>query len=210
MICGLEWGGSSDEPSDPEPAGFFSQRGTNEYPYRNRLVGWFDLFGHRLETDPLKAGPFEHSIVQTNWLPSQARTMTGRDPLAECISGWSNFELHLKIAQPRLIVFLSVTLLDALNDNSCLCKAELILGKSLPPRFMKHDNLVVGAQTLKPFRLGFQEFEAASVIALPHPTGAHGLTDSYLVSFRSEIGDRIQRYKTLRGLDHVAFDAQLA
>jgi hypothetical protein len=199
MLCGYEWGGSPDEPSTAEKPGFFSQAGINEYRYRSQLLGWFELFGHRLETDPLKAGRFERSILQTNWLPTQAKSMAGRDPFAECVATWTNFEFHLRELQPRVIVFLGVALLRALNSSSCIDGAQQVLGKCQTPIFMQK-SVVDEGHSLRPLKLGFQEFESADVIALPHPA-SHGVANKYLLAFKSEVGTRLHRYKMLRGSD---------
>jgi hypothetical protein len=198
MICGINWGSDPDAPQSEEKASFFSDRSVNDEEYRDRLVKWFALWGHPLESTSEKAGPFERSIVQTNWWPDQSRTIETKSVYDECVREWGNFERDLAELQPAVILFLSVELMHALNSPACAAAAQRILGSASPPRVLTHDVQRDG-RALKRFRVGFQNFERAEVVALPHPTGSVGLFDEYIASFTDEIAPVIARYKAHRG-----------
>src|SRR5205823_4701408 len=95
MICGINWGSDPDGPQSTEEVSFFSDHHVNDYVYRNRIVRWFALWGHPLEVTPEKAGPFERSIVQTNWWPDQSRTTGTTSVYDRCVREWANIEQHL-------------------------------------------------------------------------------------------------------------------
>ena len=198
MICGINWGGSADNPSGNEPASFFSDVRYNNYPYRNRLLKWFELLGHPLECTEEKAGPFERSIVQTNWLSSQSPNMHGKSLYTECVHEWGNFAFHVETLQPKLVVFLSVTLLDILNSATCIENARRLFGAETSAQLMRKDVLTEG-KVLKRFRIGMQRFGGTQIIALPHPTGSRGLSDEYIRTFAKDISPLLQRYKVERG-----------
>lgn len=197
MICGINWGGSESDDAHDISISFFSDGAVNRYPYRNRLVTWFSLFGHPLESVAGKEGAFERSIVQTNWLRSQSTNMRGKSLYHECIRDSKNMVEHLSVLQPRLIILLSVSLLDALNSKEIFPQVNELLGAAQRPCIIKKD-VVASGKKLKRFRVGFQEFETASVIALPHPTGSIGISNDYIAAFAPEISKRIDAYKTYR------------
>jgi hypothetical protein len=116
----------------------------------------------------------------------------------ECVREWGEFERHLAELQPAVILFLSVQLMHALNAPECAAPAQRILGSASPPRVLTHD-VQRGGGTLRRFRVGFQHFERAEVVALPHPTGCRGLSDEYIASFTDEIAPLIAHYKAQRG-----------
>lgn len=105
MVCGINWGGDPSGNMTPEEPSFFSDKDVNDYPYRNRLLRWFQLWGHSLETVRGRDGAFERSIIQTNWLSDQRRTMHGQDTYETCVSNRDNFFLHLRALRPRLVFF---------------------------------------------------------------------------------------------------------
>jgi hypothetical protein len=194
MVCGINWGGSPDEPSSGETASFFSDCSVNNYPYRNRLLTWFELFGHPLETKSNQAGSFEKSIIQTNWLSNQSPNMNGKAIYAECIKEWGNFQYHLQELNPKIIIFLSVTLLEALNSLSHANIVHSLLGAAEKPKYYKKSVQSNGVQ-LKRFRVGAQKFKNAHIIALPHPTGSVGLSNDYIQAFKPEIFPIFEAYK---------------
>lgn len=202
MVCGINWGGEADPDfrwtEDVLGDSFFADARFNNYKYRDRIVKWFELLGHPLASSVELAGPFEHSIFQTNWLRNQALSMEGKDIHAECVREWGNFEFHVARLRPKLIVFLSVKLLDVLNSPECAPRARQLLGDASPPTVQQRD-VQVGAERLKPFRVGLQRFRDADVIALPHPTGSKGLSDDYIAAFKDVLSPVIATYKTTRG-----------
>ena len=85
LLCGLNHGYSKEDErqdaagidrSDPNKS-FFSDGKVNDYPFRNRIVSWFSLWGYELARSKEKAGDFERSIVQTNWLQTCSNNMHG-------------------------------------------------------------------------------------------------------------------------------------
>ena len=202
MICGINWGGAEDSDyvwsRDILGDSFFSDRRFNDYPYRNRVVRWFERLGHPLASDVAAAGPFERSIVQTNWMRSQAPNMHGRDLHAECVREWGNFEFHVQRLRPRLIVFMSVQLLEVLNSPPCIGGARRLFGSEAPVDVQTRD-LVRGEKRHKRFRVASQKFERAHCLALPHPTGTRGLSDDYVAAFADVIDPLLRQYKSQRG-----------
>jgi hypothetical protein len=202
MICGINWGGADDSDyqwtHDVVGDSFFSDARFNNFPYRNRLVKWFELLGHPLEVSEDRAGAFERSVVQTNWLRNQSPNMAGKSVFSECVREWGNFEFHASTLKPRLVMFMSLTLLEALNASECLEGARKMFGTGSPPVILKRD-VRVGGSALKAFRVGFQQFERVQVVALPHPTGSKGLSDDYIRAFRDVVSPIIARFKAERG-----------
>lgn len=194
MICGINWGGSPEEESTEEKESFFSDSSVNSYPYRNRLLVWFELFGHPLSTKPENAGVFEKSIIQTNWLNNQSPNMNGKSLYTECVNQWANFEYHLSTLEPKIIVFLSVSLLDTLNSQACIKNATKTLGEACKPDYFQKD-IYHGEKKLKRFRVGIQKFSKTTIIALPHPTGSRGLSNDYISAFKPEINPIFEAFK---------------
>ena len=186
MICGINWGGDPSDKPNPEKPSFFSDATVNNYPYRNRLLRWFQLWGQPLQTARGEDGPFERSIVQTNWLPDQERTMHGQDIFRKCIEQKDNFFAHVRALRPRVILFCGSTLIRVLNDPSCIEDATACLGSPDKMKLLTK-NVLENGKTLKRFRIGLQRFEHCNVVAVPHPTGSKGLSDSYIAAFRSEV-----------------------
>jgi hypothetical protein len=198
MICGINWGGAESESSEHEEQSFFSDIKVNDYLYLNRLCTWFELFGHPLQKTLEKAGAFERSIIQTNWLTSQSRNMNGKSLYEECVIELNNFEYHINEFKPKLIIFLSVSLLDILNSKVCKPVAEKLFGKSEKPTYIKKDVYHDKGKYIR-FRVGIKNFENTKIIALPHPTGSRGLSDAYLAEFRLEISEILNWYKSMKG-----------
>lgn len=197
MICGINWGGSPDAPANQEIASFFSDITVNNYPYRNRLLKWFELLGHPLSVRSDTVSEFERSIIQTNWLSSQSPNMSGKLIISECINEWDNFEYHLQQLKPKIIIFSSVSLLEALNSEKCIESANALLGPSEKPIYYKK-TVYSNGKSLKRFRVGSQKFQSTNVIALPHPTGSIGLSNEYIKAFEPEISLIIEEYKSHR------------
>ena len=198
MICGINWGGSPDNPSEEESASFFSDIRYNNYRYRTKFLKWFELFGHPLQVKEETAGPFERSIVQTNWLSSQSQSMRGKHLPSEYVREWENFEFHVQQLQPKFIIFLSVTMLGTLNSRNCLEKARRLFGPEAPVQILQKD-VTSGGKLLKRFRIGIQKFGDIQIVALPHPTGSIGLSDEYIREFAEDISPLLDHYKIVRG-----------
>lgn len=194
LICGINWGGNPAEASVVEERSFFSDRSVNDYPYRNRLVRWFAMWGHPLEQIRGREGSFERSIVQTNWLPDQDRSMRARNMLQECIAERENFFFHIDALLPRVLLLCGSTLMQALNAPECLGEAEKILGSSRAPDF-RCKEVMENGKRLKRFKVGIQHFERCPVIAVPHPTGSIGVSNAYMAAFQEEIDPILHSYR---------------
>ena len=186
MICGIKWGGEPYRPQEPQLPSFFSDALVNSYRFRNRLLRWFELWGHPLVTERGHEGPFERSISHMNWLPDQARSVRGRDIWTECVAHRQRFLRYAATLKPKAILFCGLTLLRALNTPECLRGAEELFGRFSDPRFLRKD-VGESGRLLKRFTFGFQVFERCQVLGVPHPTGSIGLSDAYVAAFRSEI-----------------------
>jgi hypothetical protein len=201
-ICGMNWGGDPDPDfqwtRDVVGDSFFSDPRSNDYPYQRRLLRWFERLGHPLATTEDRAGAFERSIIQTNWIPNQSPNMRGSDLGGECVRNLGNFEFHMERLRPKLLLFTSVALLDALNSPSCIGAARRVFGWGPRPDVLTRSIEVAGKRH-KRFRVGFQKFERVQIIALPHPSGSRGLSDEYIAAFADVIGALLAEYKAERG-----------
>lgn len=194
MLCGINWGGDPTKPELHEAQSFFSDSSVNDYPYRNRLVRWFEIFGHPLIRKYGDEEHFERSIVQTNWLQGRAHDMRGVDLTTLCARSAGSFIHHVDVLKPKLIVLVGIALFSALNSPTVLAAIENLLGPSSAPRTLQK-TVIVSDRKMKSFRLGLRNFASASVVALPHPTGSKGLADAYIAAFKDEIGPVISKYR---------------
>lgn len=187
MICGYEWGGGPEDVEDASALSFFSDLTVKQYVYRTRLLKWFNLWGCPLSTRRGFEGPFERAIVQTNWMPDQARSTVGRNLSQELFNHRENFFTHLEVLRPRVLIFCGKQSIFVLNEPKCLAVAESILGARVrAPEMRRRDVFVEGVQ-LTQFVFGFQSFARCEVIGLPHPSGSRGLEDAYVAAFRPDI-----------------------
>lgn len=71
LLCGLNHGYSKEDErkdiagidrSNPKKS-FFSDETVHDYPFINRIVSWFSLWGYELAKTNNRAGIFEKSIV---------------------------------------------------------------------------------------------------------------------------------------------------
>ena len=202
LVCGINWGGEPSEWVEEEKRSFFSDKLVNDYPFRNRIVGWFDVLGHPLEQERGKEGKFERSIAQTNWLLYQSRNTAGRDLSSEFLDKRNQFFDRLSVLEPCLIFFFSGTLLKALNNEKCIPRVEEILGERIDsnPQW-EQKSIKWGGEELKRFNFGFQKFATCQIVSFPHPTpqGEHP-HDEYIKAFRPEIEPLISAYKTESGI----------
>jgi hypothetical protein len=203
MICGVNSAGEVDDSlptRDVIGESFFSDDGGHgrcDGPgrgYRPRIVRWFELFGHPLATQA--PGAFERSILQTNWRYDQSPTAKGRDTPAALAEHWENFAHHVEVLQPKLIMFMGVRLLEALNSSTCLPRARQLLGERVSDGSpWEHRTLRNGK--VGPASAGFQQWERLSIVALPHPS-RRIWSDEYIASFKDRISPMIAAYKSER------------
>ena len=210
MICGINWGGeptsSIDLKSEMQGTSFFSDSSMNNQKdnapnrFNNRIVEWFRILGHPLETAEEKAGDFEKSIFQTNWLPTKSRSVDSKTIKRYCIDHPGNFEYHVLRFKPKLIMFFSVMLFDVLNSKDSPTQVRKYLGiPSGDRRIIQKRNIVVGTKVSTAFRVGIQRFSNANVIAFPHPTPQRNSpSDKYIAAFKHDICPLINEYKEKR------------
>jgi hypothetical protein len=204
MICGYEWGDSKAdqklEDKGASPKFNLNELHTfaNKVPaygeqalkwrYDNRIIKWFELWGHPLNREGL-GGDFEKCIIQTNWCSSQNRKMEmpAYKQLIK-INNIENFLKHIEYFKPNLIIFTGIASLDALQHPLVFEKFQKTAGKSFDAIPLKVTRNFFG----KKFKLGFQIFENCQVIALPHPSGSIGLADTYIELFKDLIGHALE------------------
>ena len=194
MICGINWGGDPSNESAPEEQSFFSDKTVNNYPYRNRLLRWFNFWGDPLQIDRGREGWLERSIAQTNWLPDQDVSMRNRNTFEECLRLRTNFLFHVESLRPRLILFCGTILIHVLNNPQCLEEAKTLLGQPSKLVILRKDIFEDGRK-LKRFAVGVQKFEHCEIVAVPHPTGSIGLSDAYIAAFKTEVSEVMDRYR---------------
>ncbi len=202
MICGINWGGPEDSTpltKDEFGESFFSDArfADGPSPYRRNVVRWFFLLGHPLAGSEKGAGPFERSIVQTNWLPDQSPNMSGRATRLELVGEWGNFQFHLERLKPKLLMFMGVQLLEALNSPECLAGTVHIFGPAAHAPRWETRPIRTNVEEKEGVAVGFQRFERLQVIAFPHPSWPR--SDDYIASFHDAVSPLIAAYKAERG-----------
>ena len=214
MLCGYEWGDNksqeelNDEPVVVEPPAdigvIFSNKApyygaiADTWPYDRRIRHWFGLWGHELGREGT-GGPFEKCLLQTNWCDSQAPNMDGQNYAEKLLhpSQVENFLHHVKSFQPRLILFLGSSMINFLNSPLVIAGFTRAVGP-----ITEHLSFQQKEFSGRRFRVGFQGFESCQVVSLPHPSGSHGLSDTYIGLFANEIGARIQVVKREKNIQN--------
>lgn len=199
LLCGLNHGYSKEDErqdaagidrSDPKKS-FFSDGEVNDYPFRNRIVSWFSLWGYELARSEEKAGAFERSIVQTNWLQTCSNNMRGINTQQLCISDNESFIQTCATLKPRVIFFFGRELLWAFTSPTLSTKVEPIFGtRKGEVRWLQKD-VYFNGKPRRRLRFGFQQYEKLTVVALPHATGAQGVADDYIEAFKPEMSEAI-------------------
>lgn len=200
LICGQEPGYSiNDEDRDKKgedrngPLSFFSDKNVNNYDFRNTVVKWFNFWGFSLNKNAAEAGPFERSILQTNWLHEPNRSTKNRDMKNEFINDPYSFLTICKTFKPGLIFFFSLNLHYALNSNKLKNQVESVFGKPISKMSIIQKEIVSNGKTCIKFKFGFQKFETVDIISVPHPS-SRGLTDDYIRAFKNEINPTVKAW----------------
>lgn len=211
MLCGYEWGDSkkdrenksktNQDPNSKISDCTFSNKllrygdKAKNWRYDNRIIKWFELWGHPLSREGLGTD-FEKCIIQTNWCNTQNHRVKGnyyqKLTAQEQIN---NFLHHVGSLKPKLILFFGSQQISILQDAKVL------------PRFVD----LVGQAESKPnslrkefhgrrFYIHFQKFHHCNVVCLPHPSSTRGLSDEYIAKFREEISPLIKEVKSTKGL----------
>lgn len=202
LLCGLNHGYSKEDErqdaagidrSDSRKS-FFSDGEVNDYPFRNRIVSWFSLWGYELARSKEKAGDFERSVVQTNWLQTCSNNMHGINTQQACIEDNESFFHTCDALRPCVIFFFGRELLWAFTSSTLNTKVESIFGaRKGEVRWIQKDVFFDGKPRRR-FRVGFQQYEKLTVISLPHATGAQGIANDYIEAFRAEISDVVDAW----------------
>lgn len=204
MICGYEWGHTKRDQAEPPvgdpsvPITFANKADrygvtARRWRFDARIRGWFRLWGHPLSSSP--PGPFERSIVQTNWCRTQGHKLEG-NVAARLAEGGSvgNFLHHVEQLQPSVMLLMGTALNGALTSPGVL------------DRFVEHvgSRMACSERTIgeagRSFRVWFHDFERCSVVILPHPSGSYGLKGEYIADLRAPMGERLARYRAAKGL----------
>lgn len=211
MICGYEWGDSLADQRraalekapdvNPNAITTFSNKTAAHgavalsWPYDNRIIKWFGLWGHPLSRQGI-GGPFEQCLIQTNWCDTQGHKIEGsiRNKLHDPMQV-SNFIHHIDKLKPSLILFMGSAMIDALQSQKVLKPFVGVVGCQTRP-IQKVQKAFSGRR----FRIGFQSFERCDVVSLPHPSSSRGLSDDYISLFTDEIGARIAGFKKAKGV----------
>ena len=166
---------------------FFSDSQVNNTDFRNRLVAWFKMWGFELDQDQATAGGFEKSIVQTNWLQSCSNNLKGTNIFNEAIHDADSFLETCAALKPEVVFLFSKQLMLALTDRTLAPKVEAIFGARVGAIDWRKKDV----SNRRKFLFGFQKYEGAMVVSLPHVTGAKGLANDYVAAFKPDISDVI-------------------
>ena len=206
MICGYEWGFSKEDQrrdeqgishafNDSAITTFANKSPAHgerafSWPYDNRIIKWFGLWGHPLNRAGL-GSDFDKCVVQTNWCNSEGNSI--RENYFHKLTNKEqseNFLSHVEILDPSLIFFMGSSIIDILQTPKIMGRFESLLGrKASALRKVQKD--FPGRR----FKIGFQSFERCEVVSLPHPSGSHGVRDDYIALFKAEISPLISGVK---------------
>ena len=197
MICGYEWGGDGAANAGSSFNDTISCTFVNkelrygpealDWPYDKRIRKWFSLWGRPLDHE--NPGPFERSLIQTNWCDTQNPRMNGAYTLLWQPEQAANFMGHVAYFRPRMVLFMGSKLIDALQAPETLEKFEGVVGKCVSP-YRTVQRPFDGIR----FKVGYQSFERCEVVCFPHPSASRGLSDSYIDLFSTEIRSRLNSY----------------
>ena len=195
MLCGINHGYSKKDKYLDETGvdmmssckSFFSDIKTNNYPFRERIVSWFSLWGYNLERECAKPFSFEKSLFQTNWLQTCTSNIRGCDIAKECIDDSDSFFETCRMLEPKVVFFFGSNLIHAFSSKQLSGKVESIFGsKKGEAKFFQKD-IESGGKILRRFKIGFLNYENLSVVSFPHPTGSRGVDSEYIKSVKIEI-----------------------
>lgn len=199
LLCGINHGYSKDDErqdaagidrSDSHKS-FFSDSEVNDYPFRNRIVSWFELWGYELAQSKRIAGQFERSIIQTNWLQTCSNNVHGMNTQRACIEDHESFLETCSALKPGIIFFFGKELLWAFTSPALSTKVEIIFGARKGEIQWLQKDVYCNGKRRRRFRFGFQQYEELAVVALPHATGAKGIASDYIAAFKPEMSEII-------------------
>lgn len=202
LLCGLNHGYSKEDErqdvagidrSDPRKS-FFSDGEVNDYPFRNRIVSWFSLWGFELARRSETAGTFERSMVQTNWLQTCSNNMNGINTQQACIEDNEPFIQTCETLKPELIFFFGRELFWAFASPALSEKVEPIFGVRIGETRWLQKDVFFNGKPRRRLRFGFQQYEKLTVVVLPHATGAQGVASDYIEAFKPEMTEVIKAW----------------
>ncbi len=181
------------EQSDTHKS-FFSDKEANDYPFRNNITKWFKLWGYDLKSSKKDATSFEKSIIQTNWIQTCSNNMNGTNTMKACIEDSDLFLETCEILKPKVICLFSKELMGAFNSAQLKPRVSEIFGFQIgTTNWIQKDVIDVG-KNCRRFRFGFQKYEKATVISLPHATSSRGLADAYIADFKAEMSEILDNW----------------
>lgn len=191
LLVGINHGyNKTDEKLDEEGfdrldtfKSFFSDERVQNHLFRKAVKKWFGLWGYELQGDWRLAQPFDRSLVHTNWLQSASRNVDGVNVRRACINDADEFLRTCDELRPGLIIFFSQQLMWAFLSGELRPKVEGIFGPAEGGTEWHREDM----PDVTPFRVGFQRFRDLRTVSLPHPTGARGITDKYIVALKGKM-----------------------
>ncbi len=193
MICGINFGYSKEDEvkealgvQQPiESPSFFSDSTVNRTDFAHEIRKWLNLWDIDLAQEPGEEGPLEKSFFQTNWDNSQTRSTDSDFKIntSYLVENSAGFLSLLEERKPRLVIFVGVLLIEALNDIRIRERVESILGERPGNALSITGDAPPGKRK---FKIMLQKFPKAQIISLPHPQ-ARGLRDEYMKSFRDVV-----------------------
>ncbi|MBV5347799.1 hypothetical protein [Lamprocystis purpurea] len=209
MLCGYEFGFSKYDQEHPEKtirnegvqytfsnkSAFFGPRALS-WRYDQRVIRWFELWGHKLNRDG-NGGGFEKCILQTNWCNTDGNKIDS-DYHEKLLAPdqLENFVTHIEAFEPRVIFFLGSKIIQILQDGRVFPLFTKVVGNEIQKERLHFETRPFCGRV---FRIGFQGFERCTIISLPHPSGTRGLSDEYISLFAPEICGILTEYRQSRG-----------
>jgi hypothetical protein len=150
-------------------------------------VKWFSLWGYELSDDANTAGALEKSIIQTNWLQTCTSNMNGVNKRQTLIENANSFLKTCEILQPKLIFFFSQDLLWAFQSSELATRVEAIFGKKISETICKQKDVITNGKKSTRFKFYFQSYDNLNIVAMPHATGARGISHDYIQAFSPDM-----------------------
>ena len=148
FLCGYEWGWSKTDQAEYDAGQYVDPNFDAEFTfsnkspchgekafkwrYDNRIIKWFELWGHPLNRDGL-GSDFDKTIIQTNWCDTQDNKIHGNyySKLMQP-EQIDNFINHLSEFKPKVIFFFGSVLIQALQNVRVNSRFIEIMGKGNP------------------------------------------------------------------------------
>ncbi len=193
-VCGINWGGADDDEMAEivrRRRSFFSDDASGRYPYRDRILKWFELWDHPMARTAEEAGDFEKSVSQTNWLRDRSRRSEHRTEPKYLLEHVEEFLEVVSARDPKVIFLFGSCLGSALERGlrQPLTRTRLaeVLGQPQGPvRSLTRDQRDEPKMKVRIFA-----FENCRIICFPHPTGAKGLTNAQIARYKPDVQEAL-------------------